>query len=337
MIAISAVLILALLAVTLWQGSHHPISASPDLVVSQSEPVVNEPIQPIPLQIDLDPKRVALGEKLFNETQLSHDNTISCATCHQLSSGGVDHLQHATGINGIVGTINTPTVYNSGFNFRQFWNGRAASLEDQVHFPVENSAEMASTLDEATAKLNALADYVTSFNAIYPDGITPTNIADSIATFERSLTTPNSPFDQYLRGDNNALTLRQRQGYQLFKSYGCVSCHQGVNVGGNMYQKMGIVANYFDKRGMPETNADLGLNAITGLTADLHVFKVPSLRLVALTPPYLHDGTVATLDDAVKVMAFYQLGRSISDDQVALITEFLKSLVGQNADLKPTS
>ena len=332
-VRIGALLILTFLGVLLWQGSHQQVAASVNSPAKTSDSVINEPIQPIPLTTGLDQRRVVLGKRLFQEPQFSHDNTIACSSCHNLSSGGVDHSQHAVGINGTVGNINTPTIYNSGFNFRQFWNGRAATLEEQASGPIHNPIEMGSNWAEVITKLNASTDYVTAFVAIYPDGITSTNIADSIAIFERSLSTPNSRFDQFLRGNKNAITAEEQQGYELFKSYGCVSCHQGVNVGGNMYQRMGIVSNYFTDRGGAITNADLGRFDLTGNEQDRYVFKVPSLRLVALTAPYLHDGSVPTLKGAVEVMAYYQLGRPISADDVNLITQFLKSLAGENAEL----
>src|SRR5579859_8093755 len=240
-VLISAVaIVIGALTVALWQGTQHQTLAA--VVTSIDDPeVVNEPIQPIPLHIDLNQNKVALGRKLFHEPKLSTDNTVSCASCHNLTAGGMDNRKYAVGINRQIGTINAPTVFNSGFNFRQFWDGRAATLDDQVAGPIHNPIEMGSNWNEVTRKLNVSPDYVSAFGLLYPDGITPGNISDAIATFERSLYTPNSCFDQYLRGNTQAITADELKGYNLFKTYGCASCHQGVNVGGNMYQRLGIV------------------------------------------------------------------------------------------------
>lgn len=331
LIGIIILLILATLGAALWQGTQHVTSAS--VVASANDSaVINEPIQPIPLSIDLNQDKVKLGKRLFNETLLSVDNTKSCVSCHILASGGTDHLRYAVGINGATGTINAPTVYNSGFNFRQFWDGRAPTLQAQVSFPVQNPIEMGSAWDDVVRKLNGATDYAPTFRAIYGNGITADNIADAIATFEMSLYTPNSRFDQYLRGNKSAITADELKGYNLFKTYGCSSCHQGVNVGGNMYQRMGIIVDYFAARGNVIKN-DLGLFNITGKEQDRYVFKVPSLRMVALTAPYFHDGSLQTLNEAVKAMAYYQLGRSISDEDISLIVQFLRTLPGENAEL----
>lgn len=331
MLAVTVALILVAVVVAFWQGTQPSTYVTFGSVTSDTE-VVNEPIQPIPLSTDLNQNKVALGKRLFQEPQLSGNNTISCSSCHALNAGGVDHLQRPLGINGQTGLVNTPTVYNSSLNFRQFWDGRAATLNVQVSGPIHNPLEMGSNWDDIVKRLKASPNYVSDFSSLYSDGITPDNISDAIATFERSLVTPNSRFDQYLRGNAQAITADELKGYNLFKGYGCVSCHQGVNVGGNMYQRMGIVADYFADRGKP-TNADLGLFNVTGKDEDRYVFKVPSLRMAALTAPYFHDGEIPTLDGAVKAMAHYQLGRSISDEDVNLIVQFLKTLPGDNVEL----
>jgi cytochrome c peroxidase len=332
LIAVSILTVVILLAVTLWQGTQRISASNASVVNVNADTSIAEPIQPIPLHIELDAQKVALGRELFNETQLSQNNTVACASCHDLSKGGMDGKQYPVGINGQVGNINTPTVYNSGFNFRQFWNGRAESLTAQVPGPIHNPIEMGSDWDAIVEKLRASSHYSAAFAALYPDGITSDNILDAIVTFERSLYTPNSRFDQYLRGDNSAITEAEKAGYVLFKTYGCSSCHQGVNVGGNMYQRMGIVRDYFAERGNV-MDVDLGRFTITGNGQDRYVFKVPSLRMVAYTAPYFHDGSAATLNGAVETMAYYQLGRSISDEQVNLLVLFLKTLPGENAEL----
>ena len=288
----------------------------------------DEPIKPIPLEVKLDPKKVALGEKLFNDKRLSRDNSLSCASCHNLSAGGVDGSPSSVGIGGAKGPINAPTVFNSALNFRQFWDGRANSLEEQAAGPVHNPKEMGSNWAEVLSKLAKDATLVDQMKQSYPDGMQTKNIQDSLAVFERSLTTPNARFDKYLRGDKTALTGDELRGYQLFKANGCVACHQGVNVGGNMFQTFGVMGDYFTKRGNV-TAADLGRYNVTKNEADKHVFKVPSLRNVALTAPYFHDGSAKTLGDAVDVMFKYQLGRPASPQDQELIVKFLYTLTGE--------
>jgi cytochrome c peroxidase len=305
----------------LWQGSQG-IERKDAMIPSQ------EPIQPIPLHIELDPKKVALGEKLFHDPRLSHDNSLACASCHNLATGGADHKVRSLGRQGAEGPINTPTVFNSGFNFRQFWDGRAATLEEQMDGPVHNPKEMGTNWREIVGKLKNIPEYVTAFTALYRDGLQPSNIKDAIATFERALYTPNARFDKYLRGDTNAITAAEKAGYELFKSVGCIACHQGIGVGGNMFQVFGVLQNYFADRGNI-TQADLGRFNVTGDAQDRHVFKVPSLRNVAVTPPYLHDGSVDQLEEMVAVMAKYQLGRTLPPEETELIVMFLKTLTGE--------
>jgi cytochrome c peroxidase len=288
----------------------------------------SEPIKPIPTEIKVDERKAALGEKLFSDKRLSKDNTVSCASCHALTNGGVDRTAVSTGIGGVKGPINAPTVFNAGFNFRQFWDGRASSLEEQAAGPVHNPKEMGSNWQEVIGKLSADKELIALFKAAYPDGVQAKNIQSAIAEFERSLVTPNAKFDRYLRGEKNALSEDEQKGYQLFKNYGCVACHQGVNVGGNMYQVFGVMGDYFKQRGNM-TEADLGRYNVTKNEADKHMFKVPSLRNVAVTPPYFHDGSVKTLPEAVEVMFRYQLGRSAPQSDKDLIVKFLQTLTGE--------
>jgi cytochrome c peroxidase len=295
-----------------------------DLASTESD----EPIQPIVALTNLDPRKVALGRKLFHEPRLSHNNQVACANCHNLDMGGTDRKVRSVGIDGAVGVINAPTVFNSGLNFSQFWDGRAASLEKQIDGPLQSTIEMDSSWPEVIGKLKSSPEYVQDFRQIYGDEVQSDHVRDSIAEFERSLTTPNSRFDRYLRHDASAITSREKEGYRLFKSFGCASCHQGASVGGNMYQKLGIMAPYFKDRGHI-TNADLGRFNVTGDPNDMYMFKVPSLRNVQLTAPYFHDGSAATLPDAVRMMAKYQLGRHLADDEVESIVEFLKTLTGE--------
>ena len=284
--------------------------------------------QPLPQKIQLNPDKVALGQKLFHDIRLSSDNTISCASCHSLSTGGVDNLKLSIGIKGGVGTVNSPTVLNSGFNFMQFWDGRAATLEDQVEGPINHPNEMGSNWNQIVNKLQSDKEYSAAFENIYKDGINPTNIKDAIATFDRSLITPNSRFDRFLRGDTNAIDANEKNGYALFQSYGCASCHQGINLGGNMFEKMGLMGDYFNDRGSI-TEADKGRYNLNHDPDSLYEFKVPSLRNVALTAPYFHDGNAKSLEDAVNMMAKYQLGRPMPQQDLEAIVAFLRTLTGE--------
>jgi cytochrome c peroxidase len=236
-------------------------------------------------------------------------------------------LPHSAGIDGQKTKVNTLTVFNSGFNFRLFWNGRAATLEDQIDFPMQYHAEMDTAWSEIITKLDDDASYRRDFSAIYPEGVVPKSIKDAIATFERSLITPNSNFDRYLRGDKQALDSEELAGYQLFKNLGCISCHQGMNVGGNMYEKLGLVGNYYTDLGDVQ-DVDFGRYNITGKEEDRYEFRVPSLRNVALTAPYFHNASAGTLEQAVATMAKYQLGVDLTDDEITRIVKFLNTLTG---------
>ena len=292
-----------------------------------------EPIRPIE-EIDVDPEKVALGRALFHDPRLSKDSTTACVSCHDLANGGDDGLRVSVGVGGQAGTINAPTVFNVGLNFKQFWDGRADTLEEQIDGPVQAAIELGSLWPEVIAKLHAHESYSARFSALYPDGINRKNVKNALAEFMKSLTTPNSPFDQWLRGDDNALSALEERGYTLFKLYGCVSCHQGANVGGNMFQVFGVLNNYFQKRG-DVTDADFGRYNVTGDPLDRHAFKVPSLRVAALTAPYLHDGSAETLREAVDVMFEFQLGRSATDADKEAIVAFIKTLPGDNTELFP--
>ncbi len=293
----------------------------------------NEPIKPIPHETRLRPDKIKLGDRLFHDVRLSGDDSVSCASCHVLSGNGADGRVRAIGIGGATGPIRTPTVYNSRFNFVQFWDGRAANLEEQAGGPIHNPSEMGSNWDQVITKLRKDTDFVREFRSTYEDGISAGNISDAIATFERSLTTPDSPFDRFLRGDDQAITELQKHGYAVFKSLGCIACHQGANVGGNMYGRMGAMGDYFGDRGNP-TDSDLGRFNVTGDDEDKYLFKVPGLRLASRGGPYFHDGGAENLGDAINIMARYQLGRSISDSDVAAIESFLESLTGNHPRLR---
>ncbi len=279
------------------------------------------PIKPIPNEIKVDPKKVQLGKKLFFDPILSKDGTISCATCHDLQNGGDDGLKFSFGIRGQEGNINSPTVYNAVFNFRQFWDGRAKSLKDQVRGPMENPVEMGHSMAEAVKVLKKSDTYRKDFNTIYLSGITEDNIADAIAEFEKVLITPDAPFDKYLKGDKNAISQQAKEGYRLFESKGCILCHHGVNIGGNFYNKFGIFKD--------AKSTNLGRYNITKREEDKYVFKVPSLRNIALTAPYMHDGRIDTLKGAVELMTKHQLGRYMESGEIDAIVVFLKSLTGE--------
>ena len=291
-----------------------------------------EPIKPIPDKIEVHAEKAALGRALFHDPRLSRDDTVSCASCHDLRSGGDDGRRVSVGIEGKAGLINSPTVFNAGLNFKQFWDGRAGTLEQQIDDPVQSPLEMGSLWPDVVAKLYQDRDYPQRFKALYPDGISRDSIRNAIAEFMRSLNTPNGRFDRWLKGDEEALDRVEKHGYALFKYYGCVSCHQGANVGGNMFQVFGVLNEYFRKRGNI-TEADLGRYNVTGNPADRHAFKVPSLRMAAHTAPYLHDGSAATLRDAVDAMFEFQLGREAPDEDKEAIVAFIKTLTGESKEL----
>ncbi|MGM9699112.1 MAG: cytochrome c peroxidase [Prevotella sp.] len=294
----------------------------------------NEPIRPIPDSVAVDAAKVQLGKELYHDTRLSGDGTISCASCHAIETAGVDNHQFSDGIGGQLGGINAPTSYNSVFNFVQFWDGRAATLADQAAGPPLNPVEMGSkSFDEIAARLSADADFSKRFLASYPEGLNEKTITDAIAEYEKTLLTPNSPFDRYLKGDKNAMTAEQIEGYAIFKDYKCATCHAGVNMGGLSYELMGQRANYFQDREMNAksglTDSDNGRWAQTKVERDRYRFKTPTLRNVALTWPYYHDGSVATLEKAIEMMAEYQVGRKMSETEIGKVKAFLDAQTGQ--------
>ncbi len=293
-----------------------------------------EPIKPILEEIEVNVEKLMLGRMLFYDPRLSKDNTVSCHSCHNLGSGGDDGRKVSIRIGGRSGVINTPTVFNSGLNFKQFWDGRAKTVEDLIDIHVQSPIYMRSTWPTVVSKFYQHESYPDRFKLLYPDGINRKNIKNALGAFIKSLITPDSRFDQYLGGDDTALSTLEKHGYALFKSYGCASCHQGVNAGGNMFRVFGVVNDYFKNRD-DITDTDLGRYNVTGQAADRHVFKVPSLRMAILTEPYLHDGSAVTLRDAVDVMFEFQLGREASDGDKEAIVAFIKTLVGESIDLSP--
>ncbi|MBI1332826.1 MAG: cytochrome-c peroxidase [Armatimonadetes bacterium] len=306
-------------------------SVSTATTQASDEDFGDQPIRPISEIKGLNKDQVELGKKLFLDKRLSKDNTVACASCHGLSTGGCDQKSHSTGINGAIGGINAPTVLNSGHNFIQFWDGRAPSLEAQVNGPTHHPKEMGSNWKEIIGKLNSDPAMVDEFKKAFGTGITEDAVRTAIANFERSLTTLNAPFDRYLKGDKTALSPAAIRGYETFKKIGCSSCHQGENVGGNMFAKLGEMDDYFAAR-KDITDADAGRFAVTKREKDKGVFRVPTLRNVELTHPYFHDGSVDSLDMAVQLMGYYQLGRVMDKNDVGDIVEFLKSLTGEQPE-----
>lgn len=289
----------------------------------------NEPIQPVSHDQELNQQLVSLGRSLFSDPRLSANNSISCTSCHILNRAGVDGLQFSPGVDGAPGKANTPTIYNSGLNFVQLWDGAAQTLEEQAGVPIQAQHEMASSWPQVIAKLEVDREYQQKFSRFYSDGITAESISNALATYAASLLTPNSRFDRFLKGEENAISKEEVRGYTLFKSYGCSSCHQGVAVGGNLYQKMGVLGDYFADRNTELTQEDYGRFNVTGNPEHKFQFKVPGLRNVALTAPYFHDGSIQTLPEAVEIMAKYQLGRPINSEDLKLIISFLNTLTGE--------
>jgi cytochrome c peroxidase len=295
-------------------------------VASLSTAVANEqlyaPIAP-PKSVDLG--MVELGKKLYFDPRLSKSGFISCNSCHNLSMGGTDNIKTSIGDKWQQGPINSPTVLNSSLNLAQFWDGRAADLKAQAGGPIANPGEMAFTHTLAIDVLESIPAYVREFKMVFQkDQIDIDQVTSAIAEFEKTLVTPNSRFDQWLLGKKTALTSQELNGYKLFNDSGCVACHNGPNLGGNSFQKMGVVEPYGgNKKGVD------GRAAVTGKDEDRFNFKVPTLRNVELTYPYFHDGEAATLGQAVDVMGRLQLGRKFSDTENADIVAFLKTLTGE--------
>lgn len=277
-------------------------------------------IVPIPQNVKFNKSKASLGKKLFFDTRLSSTNTISCASCHNLETGGVDNLKFSFGVNGQEGSINTPTVLNATFNFRQLWSGKVRTLAEQAKGPITNPKEMGHTLENLIKNLKKDPNYLKSFNSIYKDGITEGNILDTLEEYEKTLITPNAPFDKFLKGDRNAISEDAKKGYKLFIQKGCVSCHNGVNIGGNSFAKFGVVKQINSK--------SFGLFDFTHNEIDRNFFKVPTLRNIALTYPYFHHGEVNSLQEAIKIMASSQMGITLSQKEIELIESFLKTLNG---------
>jgi cytochrome c peroxidase len=284
-------------------------SQTVDQLLDSSGTTGGEPITPIPDTVAAaDPLKIALGERLFGDTRLSHDNSHSCASCHDLRTNGASKNSHDVGLNGAVLPLNTLTVFNAALSFRFGWEGKFRTLESHTTASLESPRILGISASDAAERLNADAGMRREFIAAYGRGPDAANLLDAFASFERTLITPGSRFDRWLAGDAAALTTEELDGYQLFKSLGCVSCHQGVNIGGNLYQRHGI----FHPLASPQPE----------------ILRVPSLRNVAATPPYFHDGSAPTLDDAVRKMGLAQLNSTLTEQQVTAIVAYLQTLTG---------
>ncbi|BBN82376.1 hypothetical protein PA25_23610 [Pseudoalteromonas sp. A25] len=285
---------------------------------------VDAALQPLPLIEQYNEQWVQLGKALFKSPLLSVDNTVSCASCHDLYNGGDDGFPVSLGVNQQLGERNSPTVINSAFNFRQFWDGRSATLAEQVHGPIHNPVEMATNWPQVIAKLTAQPGFLKSFNALSADGINAENIVKALVLFEESLVSEDTPIDRYLLGDISALSEQQQRGLQKFMNFGCITCHQGKNIGGNLYQKIGRLDS------VPQSLlTDLGRFNQTNNEEDKHVFKVPSLRNVTLTAPYFHNGSVDELSEAIRIMAKGQLGLNLSDEDILDLEALFHAFEGQ--------
>lgn len=283
-----------------------------------------EPIAPIPTHLDdVNIAKAKLGRMLYLDPVLSSDRNISCHSCHNFDYGSADPNVVSQGVYGRKGDIQSPPIFNSRYNFKQFWNGRATDLREQVSGPLFNHAEMNMTPEEVEARLNKNQTYLELFNKVY--GATPItfeNVTDAIVEFEKALVTPNSRFDRYLRGEIE-LTPEEEKGYQKFKSLGCITCHNGINIGSNAFQKMGLFIDYpYDKKYQDRY-------ALTQKEIHKNVFKVPTLRNITLTAPFFHDANATTLEEAIEMMAHYNLGITLSRQEISLLLTFLKTLEGE--------
>ncbi len=322
---------IALAVLTTTTGAH----AADDLMNRAKElfkPIPDKP--PAIADNPLTPEKVALGKMLYFEPRLSSSQLISCNTCHNLGMGGDDNLETSLGHGWAKGPRNAPTVLNSVFNIAQFWDGRAKDLKEQAKGPVQNPVEMNHTLEAVVATLKSMPEYVEAFRKAFPkdkDPVTFDNMAKAIEAFEATLLTPDSPFDRYLKGDAKALTEEQKKGLALFMDKGCAGCHNGVNIGGNDYQKFGVAEAPSAEVLPPE---DTGRQKVTGKEEDKYVFRVAPLRNIAITAPYFNSGKVWDLKKAVMIMADTQLGKgTLTEAEAEAITVFLKSLTGKQPEV----
>ncbi|MDY0232506.1 MAG: cytochrome c peroxidase [Sulfurimonas sp.] len=282
-----------------------------------------EPISPIPLDIKVDQAKANLGKKLFFDTLFSRDNSTSCFSCHDVYNGGADAKIVSLGVEDKKGNIQSPTVLNSRYNFRQFWNGRARDLGEQIHGPIHNPVEHDMDAKTIEARINKMAEYREMFSEVYGgEVITYEQVVDAIVEFENALVTPNAKFDKFLRGELE-LDRDEKEGYVLFKKNGCITCHNGINIGGNSFQKMGTFMEYNEESDYPDRSK------ITTNPEHKNVFKVPTLRNISKTAPYFHDASAKTLKEALGVMSKHNLGIILKDYEIDSIISFLKTLDGE--------
>jgi cytochrome c peroxidase len=301
------------------------VEAPRDLPAPERPTVRREPIEALPAEVKVDGPRAELGEQLFRDRTLSADGSIACVDCHLFDHGGADGQALSPMSGGRRTAFNAPSIFNLAFDFRFSWTGAFTTIDEQLDAAFERTMNV--RMGQILGKLEK-THYAADFKAQYGDGLTEANLRDALVQFLRSLVTPDARFDRFLAGDRSALDAEEQAGYLLFKDLGCTSCHQGVNVGGNLYQRMGVAEDYFTTRGGPLTDADLGRFKLTQDPADKHVFRVPSLRNVEKTAPYFHDGSAKTLDDAIATMARFQLGREVEAKDRARIAAFLRTLTG---------
>jgi cytochrome c peroxidase len=308
----------------------HVFAADADRLISRANRIFSPLPDAMPGSENDTPERIALGKQLYFEKRLSINDTQSCASCHILDNGiaGVDNLPTSPGAKGELGTRNSPTVLNAGWQDSQFWDGRAEDLVEQAKGPILNPIEMGMP-DEQTVekKIRGIAEYQDAFAAAFPDdkpAISYQNIAEAIAAFERTLITP-SRFDDFMKGDADALSAAEQRGLEAFIKIDCKTCHDGTLVGGETYEPLGKENPY-------ENQTDQGMYTVTQDENDRMFFKVAPLRNVALTAPYFHDGKIATLDEAVRKMGILQLDEELTDQQVSDITSFLKALTDKNRE-----
>jgi len=311
------------------------LSIALPLTTSAFEALPESP--PIPKDNPMSAAKIELGKQLFFDPRLSIDGTVSCNSCHNVMSSGTDNRPNSVGVKGQHGGRSAPTVWNSGYLTAQFWDGRAATLEDQAKGPVLNPIEMGMPDEETVLKrLNAIPGYASQFEDVFggKNPVNYDNMARAIAAYERTLNTPNSPFDRYIKGDKKALSAQAQRGMELVESVGCTSCHNGVNFAGpalkmgqGFYQKFPTYDSQYSQQ--YNLTKDLGRFESTKDEADKHMWRVPTWRNIALTAPYFHNGSVKSLDEAVRVMAKTQLNITLSNKKVDDIVAFLNSLTGE--------
>ncbi|MGE5172532.1 MAG: cytochrome-c peroxidase [Betaproteobacteria bacterium] len=294
------------------QGMFKPVPAKPPVIAGNPA----------------TPEKVLLGKVLYFDPRLSASGLISCNTCHNVGMGGVDYQETSIGHRWQKGPRNAPTVLNSVFNMAQFWDGRAADLEQQAKGPVQASVEMNNTPARTVETIKSMPEYATLFKKAFPDEKDPVtfeNMARAIAVFEATLITPRSAFDQYLGGKESALTTSEKEGLRIFMDKGCAACHGGVNMGGSAYFPFGVIA----KPAAEIMSGDQGRFKVTGVKSDEYLFKAPSLRNIVLTSPYFHSGKVWSLKEAVAIMGNAQLGITLNEREVDRIEAFLQSTTGE--------